>query len=349
MYLIMLRFLITLVSDWLIALLVASFLVWFALMQPVFSVLEKNNDHLNISLNNLQSDVGTLTQFYAPRTIAFDNLNSTARFIQKQFSVLGHTEFQPYWTFNRQFNNVILQLGPQTEEVFVIGAHYDAEDNSLDSEGNASGVATLMELARQLAKHQDKLPIQVQFVAYPLSQGQSLRQFEIGSFNHAEKLQRDLKKVYMMISLDSVGRFSSREGSQKYPFSFMSFLYPSKGNYISLLGRIQDFEELRHIKKSFARSSLLPLYSFNTNEDFPEITSSDHHSYWEKGFPALLITDTAQYRNVSNESLEVVDRLDYNKMAMLVQGLYQVVMDSESVLSNVELVQQSSATSDQLQ
>jgi len=334
----MLSFFIRQISDWLIALSVVSLFIWFAFTQPVFFISSKHSLQPLVSQNNLESHVNKLSQVYAPRTISYNNLANTARYIHKEFTQLGETSYQPYWTLNGQFNNVVLQIGPKTDELFVIGAHYDAEDSSLDTEGNASGVATLMELARQLAMHEDQLSIQVQLVAYPLSGSQSLRKFETGSYNHAEALYQSAKKVRMMISLDSVGRFNSENNSQAHPFSFMKLFYPNKGDYISLMGRLQDYSQLRHVKQSFLSASSLPLYSFNVPESFPKIASFDHHNYWNKGFPALLVTDTAEYRNINDEALEVVDRLDYKKMALLVQGLYQVVMDSESI-QQVQLVQ----------
>lgn len=335
----MLRFIIRQVSDWLIALVLVSLMIWFAFTQPVFFIPQNYTPQPSVSQNNLKQHVSQLSQIYAPRTISYNNLANTARYIHKSFANFGKTQYQPYWTLNGQFNNVILQIGPETDEIFVIGAHYDAEDNSLDTEGNASGVATLIELARHLALNADKLSIQVQLVAYPLSQGQSIRKFEMGSYNHANALRQSNKKVKMMISLDSVGRFSSEQGSQKHPFSFMQFLYPNKGDYISLIGRFQDYSEIRHVKNSFVSASSLPLHSFNAPENFPKISSSDHHHYWQQGYPALLVTDTAEYRNISNDALEVTDRLDYERMALLVQGLYQVVMDSESHQSPIQLVQ----------
>jgi len=336
----MLRFIIRQISDWLIALMLVSLVIWFVLTQPVFFI-SKNNalPQYSVSQKNLKQHVNQLSQIYAPRTISYDNLANTARYIHSSFSDFGETKYQSYSTLNGQFNNVILQIGPETDEIFVIGAHYDAEDSSLDTEGNASGVATLIELARHLAINESKLSIQVQLVAYPLSQSQSIRQTEIGSYNHADTLRKSNKKVKLMISLDSVGRFNSEQGSQKHPFSFMDFFYPNTGNYISLMGRLEDYSELREVKNSFASASSLPLYSFNAPENFPKISSSDHHYYWQLGYPALLVTDTAEYRNISNETLEVAERLNYKKMALLVQGLYQVVMDSESHSSHVQMVQ----------
>ena len=325
------------------ALLLASLLVWVVIMQPIdtashdekfqssFNSMSEERNINKVSEVRLKTDVNQLSQVYAPRTIAYGNLNSTAHYIRQQFLALGDTRYQAYWTLNGPFSNVILELGPKTDEMIVFGAHYDAMSDSLDAEGNASGVASLIELARRLALHKKDLPIRVQVVAYPLSLNQSIHRENTGSYNHAESLQKSGANVKMMISLDSVGHFNEKQGSQRYPFSFMRYLYPDKGNYISLIGRLEDFVQLRDTKRSFSKASSLPLYSFNTLDDFPDFLSTDHENYWSKGFPAFLLTDTAQYRQIDNEMAEVSERLDYHKMALLVEGLYQVVMDSKPI------------------
>ncbi len=341
----MLKLLITLISDWLIALLVVSLLVWVVITQPVFMESDDARDFSNLndtslltgqpdsrdkeSEARLKSHVYKLSQIYAPRTISYGNLNITAHYIRQEFAALGDTRYQAYWTLNGHFSNVILELGPRTDEILVFGAHYDTENDSLDVEGNASGVATLIELARKLAQHQKDLPIRVQIVAYPLSLSQSVRRENTGSYYHAEQLRKDGVKVRMMMSLDSVGHFNDKQDSQRYPFAFMRYLYPDTGNYIGLIGRLEDFSELRHTKRSFAKASPLPLYSFNTLDDFPEFLSVDHENYWREGFPAFLLTDTAHYRQRDDASTEIPEQLDYHKMALLVKGLFQVVMDNK--------------------
>ncbi len=333
----MLKLLITLISDWLIALFLASLLVWLVMMQPVVTPQDAQSSSTVMSGQEalgearLRADVNKLSRFYAPRTIAYGNLNSTAHYIHQQFLALGDARYQAYWTLNGHFSNVILELGPETQEILVFGAHYDAENDSLDAEGNASGVASLLELARRLALHKKDLPMRVQLVAYPLSLNQSSHRENTGSYNHAEQLQKSGLDVKMMISLDSVGHFNETQGSQYYPFSFMRYLYPDKGNFISLIGRLEDMAELRKTKRSFIKASALPLYSFNTLDDFPRFLSTDHENYWRKGFPAFLLTDTGHYRYIENETAEVAERFDYHKMSMLVDGLYQVVMDSKPV------------------
>lgn len=317
------------ITDWLVVFFGVVLILWFAFTVPIFSWSHNKQVSTDISLVVLKSHVSALIHDFAPRTIEYGNLNITAHYIYDQLKRFGHVKYQPYSTLGGRFSNVELKLGPDTKEVFVIGAHYDAENDSLDVDGNASGVATIIELAHQLSKSEDKLPIRVILVAYPLSQGYSAIRENMGSYNHAKSLVKANKKVRLMLSLDGVGSFNDEDKSQSYPYKFLNYIYPDKGDYIGVIARIQDYGKVRAMKKSFVSASELPVYSFNLPESFNLTTSQDHLNYQRLGFPAVLITDTAKYREKNPKIDDVVDRLDYEKMAMLIKGLYQVVMDVE--------------------
>jgi len=338
---------INLLTDWLIALLVVSLILWFSFTLPVFtkSASSTNSSPLKISQAKLKKHVENLTYYYAPRTVEYGTLNATARYIHGELAKIGHTEYQPFWTMMGRYSNVILKLGPDTKEILVIGAHYDAKSPSLDIDGNASGIAALIELARHLSLNKDKLSIGIELAAYPLSQKKLVSSVNMGSFQHADTLTKSNKRVKLMLSLDNVGTFNEEEKSQKYPHQFMNYVYPNTGKHISLFGRLQDYSEVIQLKKSFISASELPLYSFNLPEDYFTIGSSDHLNFRRHGIPSMVITDTSEYRKVDNNNKEeVAERLNYKKIAMLVKGLYQVVMDNESDLKSAGLAQRSDAT-----
>jgi len=325
-------------TDWLVVFFGVVLILWFAFTVPIFSWSHDKEMSTDISLVVLKSHASALIHDFAPRTIEYGNLNITAHYIYDQLKRFGKVKYQPYSTLGGRFSNVVLKLGPDTKEVFVVGAHYDAENDSLDVDGNASGIATLIELAHQLSKSEQKLPIRVILVAYPLSQGYSAIRENMGSYNHAKSLVSANKKVRLMISLDGVGSFNNDNKSQSYPYKFLNYIYPDKGNYIGVVARIQDYKTVRAMKKSFVSASELPVYSFNVPESFSMTSSQDHLNYQRLGFPAVLMTDTAKFREKNMQIEDVVDRLDYEKMAMLIKGLYQVVMDSEAPKNETEML-----------
>lgn len=315
------------VTDWSIVLFVVSFIIWFALTQPVLvSDSETSQTPPQINTNELSSHVQVLTQSFTPRTKNYDFLDVTADYIYKKFNKLGYAQYQTIETLAGNYKNVILELGANTRETIVIGAHYDAENDSLDTEGNASGIASLLELARVLSKQQQKLKVKVLLVAYPLSQEQNA--YQSGSFFHASSLKKAGKNVRLMISLDSVGQFSAEKNSQKYPFKFMQFVYPTTGDFINVTARLQDYPMVRQLKKSFDIATELPVLSQNLPESFNYVDSNDHKNYWKHGFPAILISDTKEYRMQKNPNATRA-RMDYDKMADLVKGLFQLVMDTQ--------------------
>jgi hypothetical protein len=333
----LLNTLVVKLTDWLIALCGACFLMWFVVTQPVLSGRTENNLPL-IEFNNIQAHVKSLKYGFASGTLEHENLNYKAAYISKQFDGLGKVEYQRVSSLAGNYNNIILNLGRDTKEIFVIGIHYNLKDDASDKADNSTGIATLIELARKLSNAADSLRIRVVLVAYPLLKSQSISIKNAGSYQHAVSLRNSSKNVRLMISLDNVGQFNNIKSDQKQPYKFLRLLHPDKDKSINLTGRLSDFSEIRHLKKSFSNATVLPLYSLNLPVSFSKTGSSDHNHYWQQGFPAVLISDTAKYP-MSDKRQEIIQRFDYMKMAMLVQGLYQAVMDTVADSRETYIVQ----------
>jgi len=148
----------------------------------------------------------------------------------------------------------------------------------------------------------------------------------MGSAWHAKALKRTDAAVELMLSLEMIGYFSDVPESQSFPFPFMRLLYPTTGNFIAIVSRLQDQRETRQLKAAMAGASDLPVYSINTLPAIPGIDFSDHLNYWEQGYPAVMVTDTAYERNHAYHlEGDTFDRLDYVRMAKVVQGVYAFV------------------------
>jgi len=320
------------IFDWLIVFFLVSLLIWFAVTQPVFSFFNSSSVP-EINQQKLKMHVEALSKTYAPRTPEFEGIRPAAHYIHRQFSKAGHLigkkpHYQPFGTMAGSFSNILYRLGPATEETVVIGAHYDTKNAFPGADNNTSGVSVLIELANALSVIEKELPLRVELVAYALSEGSVLGTSDMGSYKHAEMLKKKNRAVKLMISVDSVGFFSNKSNSQTYPFSFMELIYPTTGNFINISSHLQDFIELRAVKKSFKKASSLAVRSINAPENFPNIMSSDQISYWSHGFPAIMVSDTTSYRNKNyNTAEDTADKLNYAGMAMVVQGLYQTVVD----------------------
>jgi Zn-dependent M28 family amino/carboxypeptidase len=221
---------------------------------------------------------------------------------------------------------VIAHFGPETEERIVVGAHYDTAGPLPGADDNASGVAGLIELARLFARQQP--PLRVELVAFSLEEPPYFRTTGMGSSVHAQSLRQQNVRVRAMFSLEMIGCFLDTPNSQLFPIGVLSALYPSTGNFIAVVGRLGDVLLVRRTKAAMRNAAPLPVYSINAPRFVPGVDFSDHMSYWEAGYSAVMITDTAFFRNRNYHTAEdTAEKLDYKRMAMVVEGVYAAVSD----------------------
>ncbi len=224
-----------------------------------------------------------------------------------------------------QYRNVLASFGPQTGPRIVVGAHYDAMGELPGADDNASAVAVLLELARLLGAD-DAPTVHIELVAYVLEEPPFFRTEHMGSAVHAASLRDAGAEVRAMLCLEMVGYFSEEPGSQLLPSPLLRPFYPDRGNFIGVIGNLGGGSLVRKVKRSFRAASSLPVRSMNGPRFVPGIDFSDHLPYWNAGYPAVMITDTAFYRNLAYHTEDdTPDRLDYQKMADVVLGVYQAV------------------------
>jgi Peptidase family M28 len=218
-----------------------------------------------------------------------------------------YVEEQRYLANSESFRNLIVHLGPQTQDRVVIGAHYDVRGPYPGADDNASGTAALLELARVLRGAQLAIGVDLAFYSneeYGL----------LGSAAHAESA----RGVRAMVSLEMLGCFDQ---TQQFPFAALRLLYPSRGDYIVVVGRLQDVPLVRAVKSALLANGAAAR-SIDAPELIPGIADSDHSSYWRNGVRAAMVTDTAWYRNPRYHTAhDTPDTLDYGRMARIVDGM----------------------------
>lgn len=147
----------------------------------------------------------------------------------------------------------------------------------------------------------------------------------MGSAWHARSLKEGQRDVRLMLSLEMIGYFSDEPGSQDYPVPGMTVLYPDRGDYIGVVGKLSDFGVMRRVKGAMKGATDLPVYSINAPTFLQGVDYSDHLSYWKEGFPALMVTDTSFMRNQHYHlASDTYEKLDYKRMAKVVQAVYAV-------------------------
>ena len=206
-------------------------------------------------------------------------------------------------------------------EVILLGAHYDTCFNP-GADDNASGVAGLLELARLVANRETDRT--VEFVAFVNEEPPNFKSDNMGSRIYAMKAKAEKKNIAMVIILESIGYYSQ---NQKYPVFLGPFL-PHKGNFISVIGNLYSKLLVNKVKSVFKKYSGFPVESAALPTFISGIDYSDHWSFWQEGYPAVMITDTAFLRNHNyHKQSDRADTLNYEKMAYVIEGFSCALMD----------------------
>jgi Zn-dependent M28 family amino/carboxypeptidase len=300
---------------------------WLLLSRPAFFDDPSSTDNLpNVDHRQLMQHVKILADELIPRSYSdIENLNAAAAYIKTALSV-GQTNvyYQSYPAMGRQYHNVIAEFGPDNCEAIVIGAHYDAYGARPGADDNASGVAGLIELGRLLANTQ--LNRKFILVAYTLEEPPMYDTQLMGSVKHAQWLSEQNISIKFMISLEMIGFYSDLPNSQTFPIPLLAAYYPTRGSYISIVGNMTS-NTARQLKMSINQNTELPAYSINAPTLVTGVDFSDHRSYWQQGIDAVMVTDTAFYRNTAyHTDNDTYDRLNYHKMADVVKGVYSFVI-----------------------
>ena len=128
-----------------------------------------------------------------------------------------------------------------------------------------------------------------------------------------------------MISVEMIGYFSDEPGSQLFPIKQLAWWYPTTGNFIAVIDQVAS-SHARWVKVAMADNMVVPVYSMNAPAIIEGIDFSDHRSYWAEGYDAVMVTDTSFFRNTAYHTpQDTLDRLDFDRMADVVNGLYNVV------------------------
>jgi Zn-dependent M28 family amino/carboxypeptidase len=288
--------------------------------QPVL-VLGRRVPQARAEAGRLQALVSAIVGVF-PRTYRHpESLDRVAALARRAFEEAGAAVSEQVFTAEgRTYRNVVARMGPAEGDIVVAGAHYDACGELPAADDNASGVAVLLEVARLLRGA--PLARRLELVAYTLEEPPFFGGPQMGSAVHASSLARSGARVVAALSLEMLGCYRDEPGSQQYPVPGMGLVYPRRGNFVAVVGRLGESRLTRRVKRAMRASSELPVVSMNAPRGVPGADLSDHASYWAQGFPALLVTDTAFYRNERyHTERDLPETLDYRRMALAADGV----------------------------
>lgn len=282
-------------------------------------------DRLRGHVVALAGDIGARSTS-APRGLA-----RAERYVTDALSSAGYTVTRE--TFRADgvecANLIVERRGASLpREIIVIGAHYDGVLDKPAANDNASGTAALIELARAFSSQTTARTLR--FVAFTNEEPHHFQTESMGSLVSARRARARRDDVVVMVSLETVGRYDLREGSQQYPPP-LSLLYPSRGDFIAFIGRVADRDLVRHTLRVFREYARFPSEGAALPESIPGVGWSDHWAWWQAGYPAVMVTDSAPYRDPNyHKPTDTPDQIDYERMARVVAGLVPVVRDLAS-------------------
>jgi Zn-dependent M28 family amino/carboxypeptidase len=217
--------------------------------------------------------------------------------------------------------NLVVELPGRARggEIVVVGAHYDSVPGTPGADDNASGVAACMNLAQSFAKSENERTLR--FVFFANEEPPYFQTDDMGSLVYARGCKQRGEQIVGMLSLETMGYYSDAENSQKAPPGLPADV-PSRGNFLTVAGNVSSAPLVQTIGSWFERNSTLPCLPIALPASTKEQGWSDHWSFWQMGYPAVMVTDTAVFRNPHyHQPSDTVDTLDYTRLTEAVAGL----------------------------
>lgn len=248
------------------------------------------------------------------RAQAADN-EATARWLATELAGWGyHVQFQG------DYRNVVALPKKCPPEITLVGAHYDSVPGTPGADDNGSAVAALLGCAEALAGFAPDAA--VGFAAFNCEEDGMMGSIDFVE-NHLPTAAYQVKQAHI---LEMVGFASYKAGSQKLPTG-LPIRIPDKGDFLGLLadqnsGAAMDFI-LSRARTYLPEFKVIGLeVGAGAERAFPVLGRSDHVGFWRKGIPAVMWTDTAEFRNPNyHRGTDTPDTLDYGFLLLVTQLL----------------------------
>ena len=244
-----------------------------------------------------------------------ESMARAARAVAARFALLGlGPHLEAFEVEGETYANVHALLGTGARDRIVVGAHYDVFGDMPGADDNASGVAALLAVAKLLAE--EPLGADVELVAYALEERPHSHTDAMGSVRHARALKASGVRVRAMLSLEMLGYYDDAPGSQRFESPALRERFGDRGNFLAVVGREEEAALLAAIEPALRAASEVPVALLAAPRGTRGIDRSDHRSFWTQGFPALLVTDTADLRNPHyHQPTDLPATLDYERLA----------------------------------
>ena len=276
--------------------------------------------------DNLRRHVRMLAEQIGERNVwQAEALLAAATYIRNTLEELGYqVHIQSFESEGQTVQNIEVELPGATapQEIAIVGAHYDSVPDGPGANDNASGIAALLEIARLLAGKTHARTLRL--VAFVNEEQPFSNSEQMGSRVYAERSRQRGEQIKAMVSLETIGFYTDQAASQHYPFPF-SYFYPDTGNFIGFVGNLSSWGLVRQAVGVFRESTAFPSEGVAAPGWIRGVGWSDHASFWQAGYPAIMITDTAffRYQHYHRET-DTPEKLDYQSLARVTRGLVDV-------------------------
>ena len=298
-------------------------------MSPPVTV-SKPKGSLSATGARLYDHVRYLTTDVGSRSVGeYEKIEMARHYIQSILTDMGCTFALQRFEYNgKLFSNVIAAVPGERkpDETVIFGAHYDTVYGTPGADDNASSVAVLLEMCRALKDHASGRTVKLIF--FVLEEPPLFRSDFMGSFVYAKAAKARNEAIQAMVCLEMVGYFNDRKGAQRFPLPLMGLFYSRIPDFIAVVGNLRSRWLVHRVESSLRQGCLLPVETLAGISLIPGVDFSDHRSFWIMGFPAVMITDTAFYRNPAyHTAYDTIDTLDFAGMDELLKGLIIVARD----------------------
>jgi Zn-dependent M28 family amino/carboxypeptidase len=264
--------------------------------------------------------------------------------VADELSTIGLAVERPPFDFRgATYNNVVGRLAGSDPDLpaLLVGAHFDTVSNSPGADDNASGVAVLLEVARHAAGLEPRRTLE--FVGFNLEEPQDfIGSYRVGSSRFAREARRRRRRYAGALILEMVGYTDRSSGSQQVP-PLVFKRVPDSGTFLTAVGDGRSRRLLRAFRRSTERQvpglTLVTYRAILRGFLLPLTRLSDNASFWDRGYPSLMITDTAFLRNPHyHMATDSADTLDYRFMGEVARAVLAAVVDLAGTQAAAEAV-----------
>ena len=313
---------------------ILALLWWFGMRMPGKNISKPARlspdevvlrEELRANVQTLAGEIGERNMWH------YAQLNAAAEFIEHSFSRAGlRTRRDSYDMRGQSCRNIEAEIPGVRPEILLIGAHYDSVLGSPGANDNGTGVAAMLALARRFVGK--KTEHTLRFVAFVNEEPPHFLSNEMGSFVYAGRCKTRGDQISAMISLETIGYFSDAPHSQTYPAPGLGVFYPNVGNFIGFVSNVGSRALLRRVVALFRKHAKIPSEGAALPAFVPGVSWSDQRSFWQHGFPGIMITDTAPFRYPYYHSAsDTSDKLDYDRFTLVVSGMKKVIKDLDKL------------------